>query len=105
VVKNQNTSSVDPMNIYQSKSFGNKIKKFNKIQKSALDIEIRKIIANPAIGTEKKGDLRGVFIHKFKIKESQYLLSYQHVSDGLELITIGAHENYYRSLKTYLKNR
>ena len=105
MVKNQNTSSADSMNIYQSKSFENKIKKFNKTQKSALDIEIRKIIANPDIGTEKKGDLKGVFIHKIKIKASQYLLSYRHVSDGIELITIGSHENYYRSLKTYLKNR
>ena len=93
------------MNIYQSNSFGNKVKKFNKSQKSALDIEIRKIIDNPDIGTEKKGDLKGVLIHKFKIKASQYILSYRHVSDGIELITIGSHENYYRSLKTYLKNR
>ena len=105
MVKNQNTSSADSMNIYQSKSFGNRVKKFNKSQKSALDIEIKKIIANPDIGTEKKGDLKGVFIHKFKIKASQYLLSYRHVSDGIELITIGPHENYYRSLKTYFKNR
>jgi len=93
------------MNIYQSKSFGNRVKKFNKSQKSALDIEIKKIIANPDIGTEKKGDLKGVFIHKFKIKASQYLLSYRHVSDGIKLITIGPHKNYYRSLKPYLKNR
>ena len=105
MVKNQNTSSADSMNIYQSKSFGNRVKKFNKSQKSALDIEIKKIIANPDIGTEKKGNLKGVFIHKFKIKASQYLLSYRHVSDGIALITIGPHENYYRSLKTYLKNR
>ncbi len=93
------------MNIYQSKSFGNKVKKFNKTQKAALDIEIRKIIANPEIGAEKKGDLKGVFIHRFKIKASQYLLSYRHVNDGIELTTIGSHENYYRSLKAYIKNR
>jgi hypothetical protein len=87
------------MKIYQSKSFENKVKK------TTLDNEIKKIIEDPSVGTEKKGDLRGVFVHKFKIKASLYLLSYRFVLDGMELITIGSHENYYRSLKNYLKNR
>lgn len=93
------------MKIYQSKSFENKVKKFNKAQKITLDNEIKKIIEDPSVGTEKKGDLRGVFVHKFKIKASLYLLSYRFVLDGMELTTIGPHENYYRSLKNYLKNR
>ena len=93
------------MKIYQSRSFGKKVKKFNKKEKTALDNEIRKIVREPLVGTEKKGDLRGIFIHKFKIKNQLYLLSYRTVSDGLELITIGPHENYYRDLKTYLKKR
>jgi len=105
VVKNQNTSLADVMNIYQSKSFENKVKKFNNTQKIALDVEIKKIISEPEIGTEKKGDLKGVYIHKFKIKATLYLLSYRLTHDGIELITIGSHENYYRNLKTYLKNR
>jgi cyclopropane fatty-acyl-phospholipid synthase-like methyltransferase len=39
-----------------------------------------------AIGQEKKGDLRGVFVHKFKIQTIQYLLSCRFVGDALELI-------------------
>ena len=85
------------MNIYQSKSFENKVKKFNKAQKITLDNEIRKIIADPEIGTEKKGDLKRVFIRKFKIKTALCLLSYRFFNDGIELITIGPHENYYRN--------
>ena len=93
------------MKIYQSGLFQRKVKKFTKNQKTSLDNEIKKIVKDPAIGIEKKGDLRGVFVHKFKIRTSLYLLSYQLVSDGLELISIGSHENYYLSLKSYLKKR
>jgi len=93
------------MKIYQSVSFRRKIKKFNKNEKSDLDNEIIKIIGDASIGIEKKGDLKGVFVHKFKIKTALYLLSYRLVADGIELITIGSHENYYRNLKSYLKKR
>jgi len=93
------------MKIYQSRIFENKIKKFSKQEKEILDEEIKRIIENPLVGEEKKGDLRGVYIHKFKIKIIQYLLSYRMINDGLELIMIGPHENYYRDLKSYLKRR
>ncbi len=60
---------------------------------------------NPHIGSEKKGDLRGVYVHKFKIQAVQYLLAYRFIGSVLELIIIGPHENYYRDLKNYLKSR
>jgi mRNA-degrading endonuclease RelE of RelBE toxin-antitoxin system len=93
------------MRIIQSRSFENKVKRFSKKQKNILDKQIRKIIDNPSIGQEKKGDLRGVFVHKFKIETIQYLLSYRFLTDTLELIMIGPHENYYRDLSSYLKRR
>ena len=93
------------MKIYQSRSFENIIKKFSKQEKAILDDEIGKIIKNPLIGEEKKGDLRQIHVFKFKIKSIQYLLSYRLIKDGLELIMIGPHENYYREVKSYLKRR
>lgn len=93
------------MKIYQSSIFGRRIKKFTKKQKEELDKEIKLIAQNPSIGSEKKGDLKGVFVHKFKVHDTLYLLSYRIISDDLELIMIGSHENYYRDLKSYLKNR
>jgi mRNA-degrading endonuclease RelE of RelBE toxin-antitoxin system len=93
------------MKVYQSSSFAKKVKKLKKKEKEVLDKEIRSIIQNPSIGVEKKGDLRGVFVHKFKIKQSLYLLSYRIFHENLELIMIGPHENYYRNLKSYLKTR
>jgi len=93
------------MRIYQSRTFENKVKKLSKQEKELLDGEIRKIAENPLIGDEKKGDLGGIYIYKFKIKTLQYLLSYRLVKSDLELIMIGPHENYYRELKGYLKRR
>jgi plasmid stabilization system protein ParE len=77
----------------------------SKTEKDSLDQEIRKIADNPKIGEEKKGDLREIFVHKFKIKTSQYLLAYRKIGRDLELVMIGQHENYYRDLKQYLKKR
>lgn len=93
------------MRIIQSRSFEKKTKRFTKQEKNILDDQVRKIAADPRSGQEKKGDLRGVFVHKFKIKTVQYLLAYRLAGDVLELIMIGPHENYYRDLKSYLKDK
>jgi len=94
------------MKIYQSRSFEKKVKKFNEKEKYELDNEIKQIIQNPLIGTEKKGDLRGVFVHKFNLQNQLYLLSYRFIKEeSLALIMIGPHENYYRDLKSYLKSK
>jgi mRNA interferase RelE/StbE len=93
------------MKIIQSRSFERKVKKFTEHEKENLDEEIRKILDNPSIGSEKKGDLRGVFVHKLKILTNQYLLAYRFYGENLELIMIGPHENYYRDLKSYLRSR
>jgi hypothetical protein len=93
------------MKIYQSRSFEKKAKKISKAEKGSLDREIKGIMEDPNIGEEKKGDLRGVFVHKFELKTTEYLLAYRNVGGDLELVMIGPHENYYRDLKQYLKNR
>ena len=92
------------MKIIQSRSFERKVKKFSKKQKLQLDEQVKIIAGNPTIGTQKKGDLREIYVHKFKIKTTQYLLAYRFVSEDLELIMIGPHENYYRDLKKNLKS-
>ena len=92
------------MKILQSRSFEQKVKKFSKRQKHQLDEQVKLIAENPTIGSEKKGDLRGIHVHKFTIKTIQSLLAYRFVEEDLELIMLGPHENYYRNLKKYLKN-
>lgn len=94
------------MKIYQSRSFENKVKKLNDQEKKELDNEIKEIVQNPSVGSEKKGDLRGIFVHKLNLQNQLYLLAYRVIKEeSIELIMLGPHKNYYRDLKTYLKNR
>ena len=94
------------MRIIQSRTFEKRVRRFRKQEKKVLDQQVRKIVKNPRIGQEKRGELRGVFVHKFKIHATQYLLSYRMAdADTLELIMIGPHGNYYRDLTNYLRSR
>jgi mRNA interferase RelE/StbE len=54
------------MKIIQSRSFKRKVKKIGKQDKKVLDKQILEIVKTPYLGTEKKGDHRGVFDHKIK---------------------------------------
>ena len=51
---------------FQTNLFSKKIKKLSKKQKSDLDKAVKEIVTDPQIGQEKKGDLLGVYVHKFK---------------------------------------
>jgi len=68
-----------------------------------LDEEVRKIISNPEIGQEKKGDLQGIRVHKYRFNRQEMLLAYSFSKNEILLITIGSHENYYRDLKGYIR--
>ena len=87
------------MEIFQSLEFRKAYKKLHGNVKQIVNDEIRKVIANPLIGTEKKQDLRGVYVHKFKIKTQQYLLAYTFDTKTMTLLMLGVHENFYRDLK------
>ncbi|RLE27420.1 MAG: type II toxin-antitoxin system RelE/ParE family toxin [Acidobacteria bacterium] len=93
------------MRITQSGVFRKRVRRLHQREKSILDGQIRKILKDPSAGQEKKGDLKGVFVHKFKIDSTQYLLAYRITKDNLELIMIGPHENYYRDLSGFLGGR
>ena len=59
------------------------------------------VLANPRLGQEKRGDLSGLYVYKFKIGKTQWLLGYS-VNETKRVITwkvIGQHENFYRDLK------
>lgn len=93
------------MQVIQSPLFFKKVKILHKNQKVELDKQIKLLIQKPNIGQQKKGDLKAIFVHKFKINKTQYLLAYRYKKNIIELITLGTHENYYRGLKTYIKSR
>ena len=67
----------------------------------AIQDEVDRIIVDPMIGEEKKADLTGVHVHKFKFRGQEYLIAYEAGDEGLFFVMIGTHENFYRDLKKY----
>jgi mRNA-degrading endonuclease RelE of RelBE toxin-antitoxin system len=89
------------MNVKQTNIFRRRVKKLQKTEKIALDKAVNEIVANPAIGEMKVGDLAGIQVFKYKFKTQLFLLAYEYVDDELLLTLIehGTHENFYRDLK------
>ncbi|MHC4871259.1 MAG: type II toxin-antitoxin system RelE/ParE family toxin [Planctomycetota bacterium] len=91
------------MQVLQTPVFEKIKKKLKKNQIQDLDKAVRKIIANPEIGTKKTGDLSDIWIYKFKMAKQENLLAYQWDPKRRILIALGVHENFYRDLKKYRK--
>ena len=89
------------MRVQQSGIFRRRVNRLHKDEKKALDLAIKAVMENPAIGTMKSGDLAGVQVYKYKHNAQQYLLAYRFIEDELLLtmLALGAHENFYRDLK------
>ncbi len=87
------------MKVEQKNSFKRIYKKLHKNQRQKVNEAIREIIDNPLLGTEKKGDLSGVFIYKFDCIKQEYLLAYQWHEEYRLLLLVGVHENFYSKLK------
>lgn len=91
------------MKIEQTLNFKRVYKRLYNNQKNIVDDEIRKVWEDPTIGTEKKQDLSGVYVHKFVALDKQFLLAYTYDPQTLKLILLGVHENFYRDLKKSMK--
>lgn len=85
------------MKLLYSSNFSKNLKKLNKNLFDELQLNLKKIINEPNIGSLKKGDLSNLRVLKFKFNNLQYLICY-------EVIYFGVHENFYQNLKNYLKN-
>ena len=88
--------------VSQSPFFERKKKRLTREEIAVLDDEIRRICEAPEIGETKKGDLTGVSMHKFKVRDRLFLLAYEFDEKEILLLALGAHENFYRDLKRYL---
>ena len=92
------------LTILVTPTFARAIKKLHDKDKIVVDKAVKAIADNPSIGEEKKGDLAGIFVHKFKINKQEVLLAYQLHPDqsspvSVLLFSIGSHENFYTELK------
>lgn len=90
------------MKIVASNPFIRFKKKSHKNLQLEIDEQVKKILENPEIGELKKGDLRGIRVHKFAFKSQLCLVSYEVIGETLNLYIIGTHENYYDRLKSLL---
>ena len=92
------------LKILGTPTFNKIAKKLHAKDKEALDKAIREIADDPSIGEEKKGDLAGVFVYKFKLNKQEVLLAYRLQPDKFKpkevvLLNLGSHENFYSDMK------
>lgn len=87
--------------IKQMPAFKRNYKKLHKEHKAKVNEAILAIVNNPVIGEEKKVDLAGVFVYKFKMYNQEFLLAYEWDPLNRLLLALGVHENFYRDLKKY----
>ena len=91
------------MKILQTNVFYKAVKKLNKSQKKILDKAVQTIVSDPFIGERKKGDLKDVYVYKFRMVKQQMLLAYTYQKKILilTLLTFGFHENFYSRMKKF----
>lgn len=85
--------------ILQMPAFKRAYKKLHPNQKKAVNQAITEATQNPELGTEKKGDLSGIYVYKFKSSVQEFLLAYEWDESTRTLHALGVHENFYRDLK------
>jgi len=79
-----------------------KVKQLLTAFKTAID----KLEIDPYIGTQKIGDLRGIYGYDVKYGGTGYELAYRIYEDNNRLIVVllaGTRENFYETLKRLLK--
>lgn len=85
--------------IRQMPAFKKVYKKLPSKHKSIVNEAVLTIVNNPKVGEEKKGNLNGVYVYKFKINHQEFLLAYEWDPVLRVLLALGVHENFYRDLK------
>lgn len=87
--------------VFETPTFRKAFKKLSESEKILVEDEIDKVIDNPDIGEQKKGDLSHLWVHKFKMNDQLVLLGYSWKETELQLylLNIASHENFYRDAK------
>jgi len=88
------------MKVLQTTTFRKTVKRLHRNQKIDLDDATKYIIENPGTGEQKVGNLKGVYIHKFRMVGQITLLAYEYDEELsiIYLLALGSHENLYRDL-------
>ena len=87
------------IHVQQTNVFLRAYKKLHNNQKDAIDQAVADIVRDPVIGEAKKGDLSGMYVHKFDCVNQLFLLAHEYDLTTRVLSLVGTHENFYRNLK------
>lgn len=107
-MRSSRTNTAKPTVAYTTDAYP----KFNRTKKklpaalrSEVDRQVDLICADPQTGEQKRSDLSGVFVRKFRLAGQLHLLAYliDEQKKIVTLLALGGHENFYRNLKQYLK--
>lgn len=90
--------------VQSTPSFVRFVKRIHPKDKKVLDDAVKAVATDPTIVEEKRGDLVGVFVYKFKLNNQETLLAYGLRHDKNEpstviLLAVGPQENFYAQLK------
>lgn len=90
------------IDVYQSNRFEKALDKLPEKLQQIVEDEIDKIVDNPELGEQKKGDLSYLRVHKFKLNNQLTLLGYSWVENKIELylLSLEPHENFYQAQKS-----
>jgi hypothetical protein len=91
------------MNALYKPAFRKFVKRQNKAFQLAIEDAVYEALKTPQAGKQKKGDLAGLRVHKFNFHGQEYLMAYKIRGHDVVFYMIGTHENFYRELKSYLK--
>lgn len=93
------------IDVYQSNRFEKALDKLPEKLQQIVEDEIDKIVDNPELGEQKKGDLSYLRVHKFKLNNQLTLLGYSWVENKIELylLSLEPHENFYQAQKKHRK--
>ncbi|MEK6544811.1 MAG: type II toxin-antitoxin system RelE/ParE family toxin [Elusimicrobiota bacterium] len=85
--------------------FESQLKKLHAKEQFVVGAEIKRILADPTIGEMKRGPLKGIHVHKFKVHHQLYLLAYEMdaKSRSVYLYALASHENFYKALERYVR--
>jgi mRNA-degrading endonuclease RelE of RelBE toxin-antitoxin system len=90
----------------QTTRFSRSYKKLFKRELESVHTAMDAIVKKPEIGTEKLSDLSNLFVYKFKVGKTDWMLGYTFNSTK-KIVTwhsIGQHENFYRDVKRNKQN-
>lgn len=79
------------------------IKKQNRAFQLAIEDKVYAVLKTPESGELKRGDLEGFRVQKFKFHKQEYLMAYVIQRTNILFYMIGVHENFYKELKSYMK--